>query len=121
LYKESETIEILTEIKRHKKDGQSESQEEIITTSMCGQLDTEIVHENQKELEAEAEAGKSLKQPCVLRSKIVYDSMRSYLENIENAAANVVCMNESSEQEDETSIQETITVKEKTLKSKKIL
>ena len=46
-----------------------------------------------------------------IKSDVVYDSMKSYLNNITNIAVNSVYPNEESEQDDETSIQEIIKLK----------
>ena len=95
--KDSETIEICTEIKRNRN---------------LNKLDlSSNLHENRNSITTvpEENSDKYLNEINErIKSDVVYDSMKSYLSNITNIAVGSVYPNDESEHDDETSIQEII-------------
>jgi hypothetical protein len=98
--KDSETIEICTEIRRNRtKSDPASVPQHLPENHRTSLAPTNCENSTIKYLSEVNER---------IKSDVVYDSMKSYLSNITNIAVDSVYPNDESEQDDETSIQEII-------------
>lgn len=103
-----DTIEILTEIIRHQNKPTNPEHLDLIS-DINFNLDDE-----KKSLRTPPTEPTSQKVTALNDSKTVTDSLKEYLDNLNNAVVNAVNLKTNSDQEeDEISIRETVTVQQK--------